>query len=45
MELEGTASRAQGAWWPAAAGTFLERAAMLTPDMGRRIERSLRRRR
>jgi hypothetical protein len=41
MELEGTAARAKARGGLAAAGAFLERAAILTPDMRRRADRAL----
>lgn len=41
MELEGTAARAKARGGLAAAGAFLERAAILTPDMRKRAERAL----
>ena len=40
-ELEGTAARAKGRGGLAAAGAFLERAAILTPDVQGRAERTL----
>lgn len=41
MELEGTAARAKARGGLAAAGAFLERAAILTPDKQKRAERTL----